>query len=84
MLLISGASPAGQRTCPSFRILANDYAVTVVLSPLLEVLQREAPKVTWKSWRSKTTLLSDSLVTNMTLPSATAGRCVRAPPADAL
>src|SRR5262249_20182225 len=29
-----------------FRILANDYAVTVVLSPLLEVLQREAPRVT--------------------------------------
>jgi len=29
-----------------FRILANDYAVTVVLSPLLELLQREAPMVT--------------------------------------
>ena len=29
-----------------FRILANDYAVTVVLSPLFELLQREAPMVT--------------------------------------
>ena len=28
------------------RILANDYAVTVVLSPLTGLLQREAPKVT--------------------------------------
>jgi DNA-binding transcriptional LysR family regulator len=29
-----------------FRILANDYAIAVVLSPLLESLQRDAPRVT--------------------------------------
>jgi DNA-binding transcriptional LysR family regulator len=29
-----------------FRILANDYAITVVLSPLLELLQRHAPNLT--------------------------------------
>jgi DNA-binding transcriptional LysR family regulator len=29
-----------------FRVLANDYAIAVVLSPLLESVQREAPRVT--------------------------------------
>jgi DNA-binding transcriptional LysR family regulator len=30
----------------AFRVLANDYAITVVLAPLLEVLRRRAPGVT--------------------------------------
>lgn len=30
----------------SFRIAANDYAVTAVLAPLLEYLQRKAPRIT--------------------------------------
>jgi LysR family transcriptional regulator, nod-box dependent transcriptional activator len=35
---------AASKRC--FRILANDYAVTVVLSPLLEYFQRHAPGLT--------------------------------------
>ena len=44
-LKASGAfDAAGSERC--FRILANDYAITVVLSPLLEALQRHAPRLT--------------------------------------
>jgi DNA-binding transcriptional LysR family regulator len=38
--------PTKSQRC--FRILANDYAISVVLSPLLEALQRNAPRVTFE------------------------------------